>query len=189
MWARLILSLALLGLVGGGTPSESRAQSAAQQGPVREYQLKAVFVFHFTQFADWLPGAFADPQAPLVIGILGDNPFGSYLDDAVRGEQVNNRPIVVQHYRKLSDVKACHILFIAQSESDHMRQILDDLRGRNILTVSDADGFAAQGGMIQFLTEKNKIRLRINADAAKAADVTISSKLLRSAEIVTSGRE
>jgi hypothetical protein len=165
------------------------AQTVPPTAPVKEYQLKAVFLFNFTQFVDWLPAAFADPQSPLLMGVLGDDPFRGYLEDAVRGERVKNRPIVVQRYRKLADITPCHILFISRSETDRIGQILDELHGRNILTVSDADDFATRGGMIQFVTDKNKIRLRINVDAAKAANVTISSKLLRAAEIVTSGKE
>lgn len=189
MWARIAVSLMILGIVGGGAPTETWAQSATQTAPVKEYQLKSVFLFHFTQFVDWPPTAFADADSPLVIGILGDDPFGPYLDDAIRGERVNGRPIVVQRYRKLADVKTCQVVFISQSESDRLGQIVNGLRGHAILTVSDIDDFAKHGGMIQFITSKNKIHLGINVDAAKAANVTISSKLLRSADIIKGERE
>jgi hypothetical protein len=38
--------------------------------------------------------------------------------------------------------------------------------------------------MIRFITENGKTRFRINLDATKAANINISSKLLRLAEIV-----
>ncbi len=154
-----------------------------------EYQLKAVFLFNFAQFVEWPPTAFPEPQTPLVIGVLGEDPFGAYLDETVRGEKVNNRPLVVQRFRQPEEIKHCHVLFISRSERDRLGQILPSLKGRNILTVGDAEDFAGRGGMIRFVTEKNKIRLKINVEAAKAADLTISSKLLRPAEIVTSGKE
>jgi len=157
----------------------------AQSGPVSEYQLKAVFLFNFAQFVDWPAAAFTDPQSPLVIGILGDDKFGNSLDQTVRGERVNDRPFLVQRYTKLDEIGTCHILFISQSERGRLDQIITALQGRNVLTVSDADGFALQGGVIQFVTENNKIRLDINLEAAKAAGLTISSKLLRPATIVT----
>jgi hypothetical protein len=162
----------------------ARHQVRAQSAPVTEYQLKAVFLFNFAQFVDWPPAAFPDSHSPLVICILGDDRFGGTLDATVRGEQVNDRPLVVQRYRRLDEVGACHILFVSQSENDRLGQIVNALRGRNILTVSDAPDFALRGGMIQFVTDKNKIRLDINLDAAKAASLTISSKLLRPATIV-----
>jgi hypothetical protein len=86
-------------------------------------------------------------------------------------------------------MKTCHILFISQSESKRLEQIVAALKGRSILTVSDSDGFTRYGGMIRFVTEKNKLRLRINLEAATAANLTISSKLLRPAEIVTPGKD
>jgi len=158
----------------------------AQAAPPREYQLKAVFLFKFAQFVEWPPQAFPDAQAPLVIGVLGRDPFGAYLDETVRGETVNNRPLVLQRYGRAEDIRTCHILFISQSETDRLEQILASLRGRHILTVIDTEGGALRGVMIRLITVENKIRLRINLEAAQAANLKISSKLLRPAEIVTS---
>lgn len=154
----------------------------AQTAPSGEYQVKAVFLFNFAQFVDWPPKAFAEPQSPLIIGVVGDDPFGRYLDETVRGEKANNRPLVVQRYHRLGEIKTCHVLFISRSEAERLEQILTGLRGRNTLTVADIDDFALRGGMIQLVTEKNKIRMRINLEAVKAANLTISSKLLRVAE-------
>jgi hypothetical protein len=180
---RLVRTIACL--MAAGALVVSPNPTPAQSAPVTEYQLKAVFLFNFAQFVDWPPATFPDPHTPLVIGILGDDRFGSTLDETVRGEQVNDRPLVVQRYRRLDDVGTCQILFVSQSENDRLDQIVSALRGRNILTVSDAPDFALHGGMIQFVTDKNKIRLDINLDAAKAASLTISSKLLRPATIVS----
>ena len=154
-----------------------------------EYQLKAVFLFNFAQFVDWPQESFPEAQMPLVIGVLGEDPFGTYLDEIVSGETVNNRQLEIQRYRRVDEMKTCHILFISQSESKQLEQIVADLKGRSILTVSDSDGFTRYGGMIRFVTEKNKLRLRINLEAATAANLTISSKLLRPAEIVTPGKD
>jgi hypothetical protein len=152
-----------------------------------EYQLKAVFLFNFTQFVEWPPESFAESGAPLIIGILGDDPFGAYLDETVRGEMVNGRPLVVQRYRRVDDIKNCHVLFVSRSEAEHLTQVLSSLKGRSILTVSDLDGFTRNGGVIRFATVANKIRLRISLDAAQSAKLMISSKLLRPAEIVGRG--
>jgi hypothetical protein len=159
----------------------------AQTRGVPEYQLKAVFLFNFAQFVEWPPAAVPDSQAPLVLGILGSDPFGRILDETVRGEHLGARPFVVRRYRRVDDVEACDILFISQSEDDRLDEILTRLRERPILTVGDRDGFAARGGMIHFVTDKRRIRLRINLAAVQAAHLTISSKLLRAAEIVVPG--
>jgi YfiR/HmsC-like len=153
----------------------------AQNGPIPEYQVKAVFLFNFAQFVTW-PSP-ESPDAPLVIGILGDDPFGSYLDETVRGEKVNNRLLTIQRFRRGSEARNCNILFISQSERDRVPQILSSCKGRNVLTVSDIDGFTDLGGMIQFFTEKNKVRMRINLNAVKATNLKVSSKLLRVAEV------
>jgi hypothetical protein len=167
-------------LLGGPEPS-------AQTAPPAEYQIKAVFLFNFAQFTEWPPAAFADATSPLIIGVLGTDPFGAYLDETVRNEKVNNRPLAIQRYRRVDEIKTCHILFISRSETEAYEQIFARLQGRSILTVGDAEGFATRG-MIRFLTEQNRIRLRVNLGAGKAAGLTISAKVLRSAEIVGAER-
>jgi hypothetical protein len=162
------------------------SHAMAQTEAANEYQIKAVFLFNFTQFVEWPTTAFADSQEPIVIGILGDDPFGSYLDDTVRGEKVDNRALVVRRYRRAEDIDGCQILFISRSEAARTEQIIAQLKDRSILTVSDADGFGRRGGMVRFIAENSRIKLRINVVAAKAAGLTISSKLLRVAEIVGS---
>lgn len=157
---------------------------AAQTPRPTEYQVKAVFLFNFAQFVDWPPDAVADSQAPLVIGVLGENPFGDLLDAAVRGEHRGARSFVVRRYQRVDDIKSCDILFINLPEGDRPEAVLAELKRRPILTVSDADGFAEHGGMIGFVTDRNRIRLKINLGAAQAAHLTISSKLLRVAEII-----
>lgn len=154
-----------------------------------EYQVKAVFLFNFAQFVEWPSAAFADARAPLVIGVVGEDPFGPYLDEVIRGETVRGRSLSVRRYQGSEELGGCHILFISSSESARLAQILASLGDRPILTVGDTEGYAMRGVMIRLISAQNRIRMRINANAAKTAGLTISSKLLRPAEIVTTGRE
>jgi hypothetical protein len=173
-------------LLLGFTSIVGLSVSAQGAAPSREYQVKAVFLFNFAQFVEWPPNAFAEESAPLAICVLGDDPFGPYLDDVVRGEQVNSRRLTIQRFRSPGDVKGCQVLFVSKSQNRSLEKALAAVKGMDALTVSDADDFAARGGMIQLQTENGKIHLKINVDAAKAASLIISSKLLRSAEIVAS---
>jgi hypothetical protein len=163
--------------------------AAAQTAISREYEIKAVFLFNFAQFVAWPPEALAGPQAPLVIGVLGDDPFDGYLDDTVRGEKLNNRPFVVQRYHRVEDIDACQVLFIGRTNPDQLVHIMAALKGRSILTVGDTEGFAQDGGIIRFVTKNNRIRFRINVEAAEAAHLVISSKLLRLAEVAAPGMQ
>jgi hypothetical protein len=158
---------------------------AAASAPA-EYQVKAVFLFNFTQFVDWPPETFADTAAPFVIGVLGRDPFGSALDDVVRGEKVNGRALVVHRFNKAADLKPCQILFIDRSARAEVDKALETLAHQRTLTVSDIETEAAREVIIRFLNEDKKIRLRINVDSAREAGLTISSKLLRPSQIVGS---
>lgn len=149
-----------------------------------EFQVKAVFLFNFAQFVEWPAAAFEHDRSPLIIGVLGADPFGNFLDDVIHGESVNGHVLEVRRYRKIEDVDGCQVLFVSGSEGPHAAKIANALCGRPILTVCDWEGFARHGAIIRFVSEDDRVRLRINLDAAKAAGLTISSKLLRSAEIV-----
>lgn len=157
--------------------------------PPPEYQVKAVFLFNFAQFVQWPTRAFSGPHAPLIIGILGEDPFGEYIDRLTAGEKIEEHSIQVRRYRSVDEVKDCHILFISRSESTRMEEILARLKGRSILTVGDTENFNRFGGMIRFVMENGKIRLRVNVLAARDVDLSISSKLLRPATIVTTEGE
>jgi hypothetical protein len=150
----------------------------------REYQIEAVFLFNFAQFTDWPRDAFASSNSPIVMGILSADPFGRFLQDTIRDELVRGRRIEIRHYRAVEEIKTCHILYISQSEATRLDHILAGLKGKSVLTVSDIEHAAIRGVMIRFLTERNKIRLRVNLAAVKAARLSLSSKLLRGAEIV-----
>ena len=180
-----VASWALLALALGATSGVARAQTPISS----ENQLKAAFLFKLAQFLDWPANAFPESKSPIVIGVLGDDPFGSYLDDFVQGEKIGERPMVVQRFRRVEDVATCQILFVSRSEAVRLDKILGTLKGRCILTVGDVEGFASQGGMVRFATEGGKIQLRINVTAAKAAELTISSKLLAHATILAPGKD
>ena len=153
----------------------------------REYNIKAAFLYNFTQFVEWPAKAFAGSEAPFVIGILGEDPFQSVIDETVAKEKVNGHPIVVRRYKEVQEVKNCHILYISMKEALKVTEILSAIP-EYVLTVSDIPNFARTGGMVHFINQSNKIRLQINSAAVKAADLNISSKLLRVAEIVDKAR-
>lgn len=176
LFARVCLLIAASVLV---SPVES-----ADLGSPPEFQVKAVFLYNFAQFVEWPASAFEGPDSPLVIGILGLDPFGEILDEMVKGETVNGRPLQVRRYRWVGDIDQCHILFVSGSEGPRTGQIVAALGEKSVLTVCDWEGFSRRGAMVQFVMERNRVRLRINLEAAKAAGLNISSKLLRSAETV-----
>lgn len=160
------------------------SQHVLAQAPSREYQLKAVFLFNFTQFVDWPASAFENDQAPVVIGVMGENPFGNYLARTVSGEKINGHPMAVQYYKNEEEIKSCHILFVNIRETKRLEEALEAVEGKNILTVGDDPDFLKQGGMIRFVMNNNKIKLQINMEACKESKMVLSSKLLRLAEIV-----
>ena len=160
----------------------------AQAQISREYQLKAVFLYNFVQFAEWPTNAFEGTNSPIVIGIVGPDPFGATLADTLRGENVAGHPLTVQHFARPSDIKTCHLLFITQPEIRHVDEILKAVKDKPVLTVCDADTAATSQVMIRFVVENNKVHFRINPEAARAANISLSSKLLRVADVAPTGR-
>jgi hypothetical protein len=149
-----------------------------------EYQVKAVFLFNFSRFVEWPDAAFADERAPFVVGVFGFDPFGAELDEVVRGESVRGRPLVVRRVQSAGDAAHCQILFIHHSEGDRLSEVLGALDRHSTLTVSDIEGATQQGVMIRLVKQSGRVRMRIDAESARAAQLTISSNLLRAAEVV-----
>lgn len=173
----VLLSIAFILLMYVGCHGQDRS---------REYQVKAIFLYNFTQFVEWPSSAFPEKNSPLIIGVLGQDPFGAYLDETVKNEKIGEHPLVVNRFTSADDIGACHILFVNIDEKGALRDALNKLAGRPILTVGDADHFIRDGGMVRFVPDHNKIRMQINLEVARETGLLISSKLLRLAEIVSS---
>jgi hypothetical protein len=156
--------------------------------PSKEYEVKAAFLLNFVQYIDWPTTAFADAKSPIAIGVLGDDPFGSALDQTFQGESAHGRSFVIKRSRSVDDLKSCHLLFISKSEKDKVDDILSSLNTTTLATVSEFDGFARRGGLINFYLEGKKIRFEINTNAAQSKDLKVSSELLKRARIVDGGK-
>ena len=152
---------------------------ARAQDPQRaEYHIKAAFLFNFARFVEWPPAAFADAGSPIVIGILGENPFQDELEQTIRDKTLNNRPLVIKQFASLSESTNCQILFISTSEKKRLPEIFEAVRAASVLTVGETDRFIETGGMVNLVHEGSKIRFQINEPVAKNAGLKISSKML-----------
>jgi hypothetical protein len=166
----LSLNLIWLLLVGG--------DGRAQVSQPTEYQIKAAFLFNFAKFVQWPPAALAGATSPIVIGILGENPFHDDLARTIRNKTIDDHPLVIKELRSPAEATNCHILFISTSEKRRLPEILKGLEGSSVLTVGEMDHFTESGGMINFVLKGNKVRFQINHDAATRAGLKISSKLM-----------
>ena len=171
VWRYATIVLPLLCLFGGRLVLT--AQSAS------EYELKAAFLYKFAGFVEWPSPA----AGPLCIGIVGEDPFGAMLERVVKGKSINGRSFLIRRSKAARDLWDCQILFISSSEKSRFKSILDSLAGP-ILTVGDTPGFCEDGGTINLEVVDDRVRLRINPDAAEKARLRLSSKLLSLAIIV-----
>lgn len=157
------------------------AQSAAPAA-ASEYDVKAAFLFQFTRFVQWPPESFDAPDAPLLICVLGSNPFGSSLREISQGEAADSHALVVKSHDRVEDLDECHIVFVGGTDAPTAAKAIARLAGKRVLTVSDTADFAQRGGVIGFVRVDGKLRLQVNRGAAEASQLRISAKLLRLAE-------
>jgi hypothetical protein len=176
-----ILRVGLLGwafaLWSGATP----AGRAETEPPLTQYQVEGAFLYHFTKYVTWPPGAFASRDDAIVIGVLGEDPFGAELAQTVAREKpVQGRPVRVIHSRNVTELARCHVVFISASEEGRLGQDFAALQRANspALTVGESENFLREGGAIRFVVERNKVRFDINPANAERAGLSISSRLL-----------
>lgn len=163
--------------------------SAGTDANVLENQVKAAFLVKFAGFVQWPASTNTNAKSPFIIGILGDDPFGEFFDQAAKKESVEGRHIEVRRAKDLAALAECQMIFVNSSESARLDDIRQQLQGRAVLTVSDSPDFASRGGMIGFIKESGRIRFEINAAAATAAQLQLSAKLLQVGKIVTAAPE
>ena len=145
-----------------------------------EYAIKAVFLYNLIKYADWPPQSpQSDPGKPLVIAVIGEDPFGSALDDVVRDRTVRGRQVVVLRTSDLKAILAAHLAFVSASESGRAREIVGVLSSRSILTVGDTESTARAGAAVNLVMLQGKVRFDVNQSAARRCNVTLSSQLLK----------
>jgi hypothetical protein len=149
-----------------------------------EYKLKAGLLFNIAKFVEWPATAHAYAASPIVIGVLGDDPFGPALEEIVRDRPINGRLVVIQRARRLEELPVCHVLFISDSERGRQVAILAQLGDRPVLTISESADFVSRGGVIRLLMEDQKVKFEVNAGAAEQAQLKISAQLLSLAKTV-----
>jgi hypothetical protein len=145
-----------------------------------EYRVKAAFLYNFARFVEWPQSRSA---GPLMIGVLGADPFGRALADTVHGKSVDGRPVVVRKVGSVEEASGCAILFVSSSERNRWLEILAPLRRTAVLTVGDAPGFLAAGGVMNFYLEDNRVRFELNPEAAKRCGLKLSAQLIRLARV------
>ncbi|HKF51317.1 MAG TPA: YfiR family protein [Candidatus Acidoferrales bacterium] len=148
----------------------------AQQSKPSEYQVKAAYLYNFSRFVEW---PAAERGEPFAICVLGKDPFGTILDATVSGQGTGTQNLVAKRVTKPQDALACQILFVGNSEEDHLKEILAVLGKASVLTVSDIPRFSERGGMIEFLLKGDRVRFEVNLSNAVNAGLSVSSDLLK----------
>jgi hypothetical protein len=189
MLRRLAILIAVFSMTLNWTASAGAQAGDASDSS--EYLVKAGFIYNFAKFVEWPSTAFAEPDSPIVIGVLGTDPFGEIINHVVEGKKIGMRGFVVRRFKwskelkDSKDFKECRILFVSSSEKMHFEEIVEAVKGLPILTVGETPGFAERGGMIRLMLEDNRVRFEVNVDAAHDGNLNISSRLLTLARIIS----
>jgi len=176
---KLTIAAAILSLTLGPAVAARPAAS--------EYAVKAAFLRYFASFVEWPAGSVVT-NAPIVIGLVGNDPFGPAINEFIEANSViNGHRVSVRRLRWNDSIHDCHIIFISSTEVAHLDFILRTAKELNILTIADVDGFAQRGGIIELRNGEGRVRFDVNMTAAGLAQLRVSSKLLRIARVIHSG--
>ena len=148
-----------------------------------EYEVKAAYIYNFAKFVEWPNGRFQTNNKTIHVCVIGDDPFGPSLS-AIAGKTAGDRTVEIMRTVSLHNIRDCEIIFISNSEEEHVAQILKAINNSPALTIGDSEGFAQQGVMINFYFDNKTVRFEINPKAARRVGMRISSNLLRIAKIV-----
>lgn len=151
-----------------------------------EAPVKATYIYKFVPFVEWPSSAFASPAQPVVLCVLRGDPFGAVLDQAVRGQKIGPRLILVRRLARAEKATSCHVLYLSNSHTPAAVAALRSVHGAPVLTVTD--GTDSVGGIVNFVLKDNRVRFMIDTQAASANGLTISSKLLSLALDARAGR-
>lgn len=151
-------------------------QPALGQGESLEYAVKATYLYKLVPFVEW--PADAPAGAPLPLCVIGDDPFGPLLELAVSGQRIGDREVTVRRMSAVRPDESCEIAYLAGSSEQSVAEALDVLRGAPVLSVTDSAQGSDAKGVVHFVIQNDRVRFEIDAQAASASGLKISSKLL-----------
>ncbi len=155
----------------------------AQSGyPPVEAGVKAGYLLNFAKYTQWPAGAFASSTAPIVIGVLGEDPFGGVLDATLAGRSSQGRKVVIRRARGAQALLDCHVVFISRSEQARLPAILATLGQAPVVTVCDADALFEQGVMIKLSLAGETVRFEVRLAPAERAGLKFGSGMLSAAK-------
>ncbi len=149
-----------------------------------EYEIKAAFVCNFAKFSEWPDAKFKTDTSSIVLGLIGDEPFGESLYRIAKNVQVNNRKLLVRKIENLSQLSEIHILYIGKVDAPTLLNYVNLSPKHSVLTISELKGFCQMGGIINFSKEKVKYGFEISDKQAQRSKIIISAKLLKLATII-----
>ena len=164
------------------------AASALGQGERGlETQIKAAFLYKFGGFVEWPAAAFTRADSTFTIGVLGADGVAAELERLVAGRTVHGRAIAVQKLKRGESFAGLHLLFIGQTETARLADILAAAKGHPVLVVTETEDALARGSMINFITVDDKVRFDVALPQAERGQLRISSRLLAVArKVITS---
>lgn len=163
----LLVALACLGAV-----------SARTELQVPEYRVKAAFVYKFGDYVEWPPAAFANPDSPLVIGVVGAGALADELARISAGRTIGGRPVAVRKLRYGEPLSGLHVIFLGRSTSKQLAAALEASNGRAVLTITESEDGFRLGSMINFVVVADKVRFDVALARAEASQLKVSSRLL-----------
>jgi hypothetical protein len=153
----------------------SAAPARAQ--PVTEQDVKAVFLYKFTNFVEW-PATAWPAAEPFRLCVVAQKEMTTIIERTMKDETVNGRAVETTVVTGADEARRCHILFIGRTEMSRAPVLLAAVRDRPVLTVGESEDFLAKGGAIGFVLVDKRVRFDINLGNAKRGGLHMSSRLL-----------
>ncbi len=174
---RLFFALLLFAAVAFSNSNTATAKS--------EEAIQAALILQFAKFVEWPRGEFQSANSPVVVGVMGDERLREILTFMAIDKKVGKRGLKIVDANTSSSWSSVQVLFIDESKSANIPKVLTSVNRKSVLTVSEAEGFSEQGGMVYFERVSKKIHLTINTAATSAARLNLDSKLLKIATIIS----
>lgn len=147
-----------------------------------EYDVKIAYIKNFFDFIKWPSDNSVSGQ--FIFGIIGATPFSDQAEKLSSQIKIPEKKVLVRTIADLAQVKECHVLIIGNIDAEQLKEILSITGTLPILSISDTEGFAEIGVIINLFKVDNKVKFEINYSAVKRSGLTFSSKLYKLARLI-----
>lgn len=142
-------------------------------------KIKAIYIYNFTKYIEW-PTTYREGN--FVIAIVGSNSaLLNELSKMANSKTVGSQKFEIRNISSCNITDKYNIVYVSSENSGQLTDVINKVKGKSTLIVTDKPGLAKQGSGINFFIDGSKQKIELNKANIEKYKLKVASTLVEMA--------